>query len=152
VRTLAACLAAAAVCVSGAFAAYVNFEASQVHPIALTPSGAKLLAVNTPDGTLEVFTVDGAGNLVFDATIPVGLEPVTVVARTDSEAWVVNQLSDSVSIVDLNLRTVVRTLRVGDEPSTSRSRTGGRSSRCGARIPSPGCRPHRTRRISPTIS
>ena len=113
----AGCLAAAAVCVSGAFAAYVNFESSHVHPIALTPSGAKLLAVNTPDATLEVFTLDGTGNLVFDSTIPVGLEPVTVVARTDSEAWVVNQLSDSVSIVDLNQRTVVRTLRVGDEPS-----------------------------------
>ena len=103
--------------VTAAGAAYVNFESSQVHPIALTPSGGKLLAVNTPDATLEVFTVDGAGNLVFDSTIPVGLEPVTVVARTDSEAWVVNQLSDSVSVVDLNLRTVVLTLRVGDEPS-----------------------------------
>jgi YVTN family beta-propeller protein len=98
-------------------AAYVNFESSHVHPIALTPSGGKLLAVNTPDATLEVFTVDGAGNLAFDATIPVGLEPVTVVARTDSEAWVVNQLSDTVSIVDLGQRTVTRTLRVGDEPT-----------------------------------
>jgi len=107
----------AALAVTTAQGAYVNFESSHVHPIALTPSGAKLLAVNTPDATLEVFTVDGAGNLVFDATIPVGLEPVTVVARTDSEAWVVNQLSDSVSIVDLGQRTVVRTLRVGDEPS-----------------------------------
>ena len=39
---------------------YVNFEAPHVHPIALTPSGARLLAVNTPDATLEVFSV-GAG-------------------------------------------------------------------------------------------
>jgi YVTN family beta-propeller protein len=98
-------------------AQYVNFEVSQVHPIDLTPSGAKLLVVNTPDATLEVFTVDGAGNLVPDATVPVGLEPVTVVARSDSEAWVVNQLSDTVSVVDLATRTVVRTLRVGDEPT-----------------------------------
>src|SRR5262245_15996831 len=100
-----------------ASAAYLNFESSQVHPIALTPSGAKLLVVNTPDATLEVYTVGGGGSLTFDATIPVGLEPVTVVARTDSEAWVVNQLSDSVSVVDLNQKTVVRTLRVGDEPT-----------------------------------
>ncbi len=109
-----------AVCVvvnASSVAQYVNFEVSQVHPIGLTLSGGKLLVVNTPDATLEVFTVDGAGNLAHDATIPVGLEPVTVVARTDSEAWVVNQLSDSVSIVDLALRTVVRTLRVGDEPT-----------------------------------
>src|SRR5262249_12797437 len=50
-------------------------------------------------------------------SIPVGLEPVSVVARTDSEAWVVNSLSDSVSIVDLNQQIVVRTLWVGDEPT-----------------------------------
>jgi len=98
-------------------AEYVNFEASHVHPIDLTPSGAKLLAVNTPDARLEVFTVDAGGNLVPQRSIPVGLEPVTVVARTDTEAWVVNQLSDSVSIVDLVLGTTVRTLAVGDEPT-----------------------------------
>ena len=80
---------------------YVNFEASHVHPIALTPSGARLLAVNTPDATLEVFAVASDGSLKPQATIPVGLEPVTVKARTDTEAWVVNHLSDSVSIVDL---------------------------------------------------
>ena len=108
-----------AVCLlpGAAFSAYVNFESSQVHPIALTPAGGKLLVVNTPDATLEVYTVGGGGSLTFDATIPVGLEPVTVVARTDSEAWVVNQLSDTVSIVDLGQRTVTRTLRVGDEPT-----------------------------------
>lgn len=98
-------------------AAEVNFEASHVHPIALTPAGARLLAVNTPDATLEVFAVAADGSLRSQATIPVGLEPVTVKARTDSEAWVVNHLSDSVSIVDLVLGTTVRTLPVGDEPT-----------------------------------
>jgi len=98
-------------------AAYVNFESSHVHPIALTPSGAKLLAVNTPDALLEVFAVQPAGDLVPGDAIPVGLEPVTVRARTDGEAWVVNNLSDSISIVDLALGAVVRTLPVGDEPT-----------------------------------
>ncbi|HEX9426297.1 MAG TPA: hypothetical protein VGA64_00815, partial [Candidatus Polarisedimenticolia bacterium] len=96
---------------------YVNFEASHVHPIALTPSGARLLAVNTPDATLEVFAVASDGSLKPQATIPVGLEPVTVKARTDTEAWVVNHLSDSVSIVDLGQGATVRTLPVGDEPT-----------------------------------
>ncbi|HXH28342.1 MAG TPA: hypothetical protein VNL37_04815, partial [Candidatus Polarisedimenticolia bacterium] len=98
-------------------AAYVNFESSQVHPIALTPSGTRLLAVNTPDAILEVFHIGAGGEPVRESSIPVGLEPVTVVARTDSEAWVVNQLSDTVSIVDLDLATTVRTLPVGDEPT-----------------------------------
>jgi DNA-binding beta-propeller fold protein YncE/mono/diheme cytochrome c family protein len=98
-------------------AAYVNFESSHVHPIAVTPDGARLLAVNTPDALLEVFTIDGTGKPVPAASIPVGLEPVTVVARTATEAWVVNQLSDTVSIVDLSLGTTIRTLAVGNEPT-----------------------------------
>ena len=98
-------------------AAYVNFESSHVHPIDLTPSGSRLLAVNTPDALLEVFTVSTSGGLAPERSIPVGLEPVTVVARTDGEAWVVNNLSDTVSIIDLDLGTVTRTLFVGDEPT-----------------------------------
>ena len=98
-------------------AQYLNFEVSHVHPIGLTPGGAKLLAVNTPDALLEVFSIDGSGKPVPATSIPVGLEPVTVVARNDSEAWVVNQLSDTVSIVDLTLGTTVRTLSVGNEPT-----------------------------------
>jgi YVTN family beta-propeller protein len=96
---------------------YVNFESSHVHPLALTPSGGRLLAVNTPGATLEVFAVASDGSLRREATIPVGLEPVTVAARTDSEAWVVNHLSDTVSVVDLERREVVRTLTAGDEPT-----------------------------------
>ena len=98
-------------------AQYVNFESSQVHPMALTPAGSKLLVVNTPDALLEVFTVLPDGSLAPLASIPVGLEPVSVVASSDSEAWVVNHLSDTISIVDLNLGTTVRTLPVGDEPT-----------------------------------
>jgi YVTN family beta-propeller protein len=41
-----------------------------------------------------------------------------VAARTNTEVWVVNHLSDSVSIVDVSgLPRVVRTLLVGDEPN-----------------------------------
>ena len=35
------------------------------------------------------------------ASIPVGLDPVSVRARSNDEVWVVNHVSDSVSIVDL---------------------------------------------------
>ncbi len=51
--------------------------------------------------------------------MPVGLEPVAVAARSDDEVWVVNHLSDSVSVVQLGLTghgVVTRTLLVGDEP------------------------------------
>ena len=97
-------------------ASFLNFESPQVHPLALTPDGSRLLAVNTPDHRLSVFQLTGDG-LVLAAEIPVGLEPVSVVARNDKEAWVTNWLSDSVSVVDLESGNVIRTIDVGDEPT-----------------------------------
>jgi len=117
-RVLAPTLAAATLALfAPAGAQYINFESSHVHPIDLTPSGTKLLVVNTPDALLEVFSVGASGDLTPLPPIRVGLEPVTVVAQSDSQAWVVNHLSDSVSIVDLDLGTTIRTLPVGDEPT-----------------------------------
>ncbi|WP_240486487.1 YncE family protein [Hyalangium minutum] len=98
---------------------YTLFESGQVRPLALSPSGDLLFAVNTPDHTLEVFQVNSSG-LSRRASIPVGMEPVAVAARSDTEVWVVNHLSDSVSVVQLSssghVGVVTRTLLVGDEP------------------------------------
>src|SRR5262245_9149414 len=100
-----------------AASSFVTFESGQVRPLALSPDGTRLFAVNTPDDRLEVFGVD-AGGLTHLESIPVGLEPVAVAVRTSTEVRVVNHLSDSVSIVDLGNGTprVIRTLLVGDEP------------------------------------
>src|SRR6266403_2061105 len=97
---------------------FVEFESGQVRPLALSPDRSRLFAVNTPDDRLEIFAVDGAGNLTHTGSVAVGLEPVAVAARTNGEVWVVNHLSDSVSIIDVssNPPRVVRTLLVGDEP------------------------------------
>jgi DNA-binding beta-propeller fold protein YncE len=98
---------------------FTLFESGQVRPLAMSPDGRHLFAVNTPDNRLEIFSV-GANQLVHTASIPVGLEPVAVAARTNQEVWVVNHLSDSVSVVELDADAtagrVVRTLLVGDEP------------------------------------
>src|SRR3712207_5881398 len=63
---------------------FIHFEARQVHPIAVTPDGSRLLALNSPDGRLSVFDVSNAANPepVLIAEIPVGIEPVSVRART----------------------------------------------------------------------
>ncbi|HEX8498974.1 MAG TPA: carboxypeptidase regulatory-like domain-containing protein [Pyrinomonadaceae bacterium] len=98
------------------FTGFRNFESPQVHPLALTPDGKRLLAVNSPENRLSVFQLTG-GQPVLTAEIPVGLEPVSVAARSDREAWVVNWLSDNVSVVDLATGNVTRTLDVGDEPT-----------------------------------
>ncbi|MEA2756176.1 MAG: hypothetical protein QOJ54_2465, partial [Aliidongia sp.] len=95
---------------------FIEFESGQVRPIALSPDGNTLFAVNTPNGTLEIFTI-GSGGLTQTAHIPVGMEPVAVAARSNSEVWVVNHLSDSISVVSTTgTPHVVRTLLVGDEP------------------------------------
>lgn len=121
-RLGAALLAATIATLSGTAGGYaqtsfVTFESGLVRPLALSPNGAKLFAVNTPDGRLEIFDVT-PGGVVHAASVAVGMEPVAVAARTDTEIWVVNHLSDSISIVDLSgVPRVVRTLLVGDEPS-----------------------------------
>jgi sugar lactone lactonase YvrE len=95
---------------------FVEFESGQVRPVAISPDGNTLFAVNTPGGMLEAFNL-GSGTPVFQFRVPVGLEPVAVAARTNSEVWVTNLLSDSVSIVSLSgTPHVTRTLLVGDEP------------------------------------
>jgi len=99
-----------------ALGSFVNWENPQVHPLEMTPDGTKLLAVNTADNRLMVFELAGpAPRLV--ASIPVGLEPVSVRARTNTEAWVVNHISDSVSIVSLVTNNVVATVPTDDEPA-----------------------------------
>src|SRR5215813_14793604 len=77
-----------------------------------------LFATNTPANRLEIFSTAG-GTLSSVASVPVGLEPIAVALRSTTQVWVVNHLSDSVSIVDisdLSAARVVRTLLVGDEP------------------------------------
>lgn len=95
---------------------FVNWETPHVSPLALTPSGSLLLAVNTADNRLEVFDASGAA-LAHLRSIPVGLDPVSVRPRSDTEAWVVNHVSDSISIVDLPTGRVKQTIAVGDEPA-----------------------------------
>ena len=79
---------------------FVTFESGQVRPLRAVAGRPDAVRANTPDGQLEIFNV-GAGGISHAASVPVGLEPVAIAARSDSEVWVVNHLSDSISIVDV---------------------------------------------------
>lgn len=96
---------------------YVNFEGKQTRPICLSPDGTRLFAVNTPDARLSVFDVTHPLSPFLIAEIPVGVEPVSVNALNNDEVWVVNEVSDSVSVVSVTTRSVVDTLSVKDEPA-----------------------------------
>ena len=102
--------------------AFTLFETLQVRPLAMSPDGRTLFALNTPDNRLEIYRVAG-DRLVHAGSVTVGLEPTAIAVRSNTEVWVTNHLSDSVSIVRLGAgfgfgggARVVRTLLVGDEP------------------------------------
>jgi len=90
---------------------FVNYETAHVHPLDLSPNGNILAAVNTPDGHVELFDTNGpTEELTYRESIRVGIGPVTARFRTDNELWVINQISDSISIIDISTSTVVNTL------------------------------------------
>jgi DNA-binding beta-propeller fold protein YncE len=92
------------------------FESGPVRTTALSSDGSQLFVTNIASNKLEIFNVVASG-IEFSASVAVGLEPVAVAARSNTEVWVVNHLSDSISIVDVSsIPRVVNTLLVGDEP------------------------------------
>jgi YVTN family beta-propeller protein len=95
---------------------FVSFESGHVRPMALSADAQFLFAVNTPDNRLEIF--ETTGGLSHFGSVTVGMEPVAVGVAPDGTIWVVNHLSDSVSVVDVSsaIPQVVQTLWVGDEP------------------------------------
>jgi YVTN family beta-propeller protein len=94
---------------------YTLFESGPVRPLALSADGTKLFVCNIPDGRLEIFNVTAAG-LAHSGSVQVGVDPVAVAVAPNGQVWVVNHMSDSISIVDVPTLRVVRTLLVGDEP------------------------------------
>ncbi|MFT3697264.1 MAG: hypothetical protein QM831_29240 [Kofleriaceae bacterium] len=102
----------------GSFAPTFTFESGPVRPLALSADGTRLYAANTSNSSLDILDVTGATPTVIASTY-VGIDPVAVAVRTPDEVWVVNAVSDSVSVVDVSTSPphVKRTLLVGDEPS-----------------------------------
>ncbi|MFK7741141.1 MAG: beta-propeller fold lactonase family protein [Planctomycetota bacterium] len=96
---------------------YVPFESGPIAPVRASADGSRLFVVDTQGGSLSVFDLRDPARPFLIAEIPVGGEPVSVQPRTRDEVWVVNQLSDSVAVVDVEQRLVIDTLRVVDEPS-----------------------------------
>src|SRR3989440_8448208 len=112
-------IAAAVLLCGSVFAqsSYVNFEGKQTSPVRLSPDGTRLFAVNTPDARVSVFDVTQPSNPRLLVEIPVGVEPASVNPRNNDEVWVVNEVSDSISVVSVSQRIVTDTIYVKDEPA-----------------------------------
>lgn len=94
---------------------HVNFEHHPIRALDLSPDGRQLAVVHGADRRVQLFDLRG-GLPRPDGHVTVGLDPVAVRYRTANELWVVNHLSDSISVIDLAQRRVVRTLLTADEP------------------------------------
>jgi DNA-binding beta-propeller fold protein YncE len=92
---------------------YANLEAAQTNPLRLSADGTRLFAANTANNSLSVFDVTQPGSPVLMVEIPVGVGPVSVNSRSDDEAWVVNQVSNSVSVVSVSRGIVTDTIQTG---------------------------------------
>lgn len=97
---------------------FVAFESGQVRPLAMSSDGQRLYVVNTPDNRLEIFSL-ASGSPLYQESVSVGMEPVAIAIGPNDTAWVVNHLSDSISIVatDVTPARTIATLQVGDEPA-----------------------------------
>jgi hypothetical protein len=111
---------------------YTLFEADPVRPIALLEKSGLSAVVNTRGDSLDLVRIHelsgGPGHTNEEArscaSIHVGMRPVAVATVSETPAsatlWVVNHLSDSVSIVQVDTARcqgeVVETVYVGDEP------------------------------------
>ncbi len=95
---------------------HISFESVPTRP--MVQVGNRLFVTNTRDNHVEIFAVSATGTLSAQGSVAVGMEPLALAVRNTNELWVVNHLSDSVSIVDISAGQpyVTRTLLVGDEP------------------------------------
>lgn len=100
---------------------YVGFESAAVRPIAFSADKKSIYISNIPNHSLDIYRYSEAGILTKQFSLPVGIEPVAVAVvgtGNNEQAWVVNHVSDSISIVkfDREHPYVAQTLLVGDEP------------------------------------
>ena len=102
--------------VCAAQVATVNWENHPVNALSVSPDGRTLAVAHTADHRVQLFDVS-EGHAVPLGHVAVGLDPVSVRFRTDHELWVANHISDTVSVVDIEGRSVIATLNTADEPA-----------------------------------
>ena len=95
-----------------------HFEGMPTRPLCLSPSGTRLFVVNAPGSRLSVFDTSSTAHPVpvLIREIHVGLEPIAVAAISEDEAWVVNEVSDAISVVSVSSGVTVATIPCADEP------------------------------------
>lgn len=94
---------------------FVNFENHPVHALDLSPDQRTVAISHTADQRVQFMDVSSSEPILIGSVL-VGVDPVSVRFRSDTEIWVVNHVSDSISIIDPQSRQIKRTLATADEP------------------------------------
>jgi YVTN family beta-propeller protein len=112
---LVACVTVCCVGLAGAQGSFVNFENPHCHPIDVSPDNSTLATVNTAANRVDLWDLT-SGVPVFTKAVPVGYDPVTARWRTNNELWVVNHISDTISVVDVANAIITQTIETLEEP------------------------------------
>ena len=94
---------------------YVNWENHPVHGLDISPDKSRLAITHTADNRVQLFDIS-LGYPVRLGHVKVGIDPISVRFRNNNELWVVNHISDTVTIVDFENKRVINTLQTKDEP------------------------------------
>ena len=94
---------------------YVNWENHPIRALDLSPDHKTLAVAHTADQRVQLFDVS-TGTPIPIGHVLVGVDPVSVRFRNNSELWAVNHISDSVSVIDVANRQIRATLQTNDEP------------------------------------
>lgn len=94
---------------------YVNWENHPVHSVDISPDKTRLAVAHTADNRIQLFDI-ALGYPTRLGHVKVGIDPVSVRFKDNNELWVVNHISDSITIVDFENRLVINTLQTNDEP------------------------------------
>ena len=102
---------------NGAGNAPPRLAQSHSTPLALTSDSGFVWSVNPDSDSVSLFDVAGDRNRKL-TEVPVGHEPRCVaITPDDRKIYVTNAVSGTVSVIDANQRTVIKTVTVGTEPT-----------------------------------
>ncbi len=94
---------------------YVNWENHPVHALDISPDKTRLAVAHTADNRVQLFDIS-LGYPTRLGHVKVGVDPVSVRFRDNNELWIVNHISDSITVVDFENKRVINTLQTNDEP------------------------------------
>lgn len=94
---------------------YVNWENHPVHALDISPDKSRLAIAHTADNRVQLFDIS-LGYPIRLGHVKVGVDPVSIRFKDNNELWVVNHISDSVTVVDFEAKNIKATLQTADEP------------------------------------